>query len=101
MDIVLYSFVLSAYVYFIFFSSIRRQTRCALGTGVQTCALPILSPSVLPAAAAFALLAGFFGLAAALLRAGLTLVTAEASSAGAASGSGASAGSASDRKSVV
>src|SRR3546814_2808869 len=25
------------------FSSRRRQTRCALGTGVQTCALPILS----------------------------------------------------------
>src|SRR3546814_5318675 len=24
-----------------FFSSIRRHTRCALGTGVQTCALPI------------------------------------------------------------
>src|SRR3546814_16953336 len=24
-----------------FFSSRRRQTRCALGTGVQTCALPI------------------------------------------------------------
>src|SRR3546814_5633013 len=26
-----------------FFSSRRRHTRCALGTGVQTCALPILS----------------------------------------------------------
>src|SRR3546814_8017075 len=26
----------------IFFSSSRRHTRCALGTGVQTCALPIL-----------------------------------------------------------
>src|SRR3546814_8184106 len=25
-----------------FFSSRRRHTRCALGTGVQTCALPIL-----------------------------------------------------------
>src|SRR3546814_2014115 len=25
----------------LFFSSRRRQTRCALGTGVQTCALPI------------------------------------------------------------
>src|SRR3546814_6406916 len=25
-----------------FFSSGRRHTRCALGTGVQTCALPIL-----------------------------------------------------------
>src|SRR3546814_5602606 len=26
----------------VFFSSRRRHTRCALGTGVQTCALPIL-----------------------------------------------------------
>src|SRR3546814_3846875 len=30
-------------VYF-FFSSRRRHTRCALVTGVQTCALPILPP---------------------------------------------------------
>src|SRR3546814_10261406 len=29
------------YVYFFFFSSRRRHTRCALVTGVQTCALPI------------------------------------------------------------
>src|SRR3546814_2951756 len=29
---------------FFFFSSRRRHTRCALVTGVQTCALPILSP---------------------------------------------------------
>src|SRR3546814_9887115 len=28
-------------VYLFFFSSRRRQTRCALVTGVQTCALPI------------------------------------------------------------
>src|SRR3546814_3266560 len=28
-------------VYFLFFSSRRRHTRCALVTGVQTCALPI------------------------------------------------------------
>src|SRR3546814_9084857 len=27
-----------------FFSSIRRHTRCALVTGVQTCALPIYQP---------------------------------------------------------
>src|SRR3546814_10184281 len=27
-----------------FFSSIRRHTRCALVTGVQTCALPISAP---------------------------------------------------------
>src|SRR3546814_2631357 len=29
-------------VWFFFFSSRRRHTRCALVTGVQTCALPIL-----------------------------------------------------------
>src|SRR3546814_4066585 len=29
-----------------FFSSRRRHTRCALVTGVQTCALPISQPSV-------------------------------------------------------
>src|SRR3546814_3299596 len=29
-----------------FFSSRRRHTRCALVTGVQTCALPILTPVV-------------------------------------------------------
>src|SRR3546814_9654648 len=32
--------------YFFFFSSRRRHTRCALVTGVQTCALPILLRSV-------------------------------------------------------
>src|SRR3546814_15412826 len=31
-----------------FFSSSRRHTRCALVTGVQTCALPISVPAVLP-----------------------------------------------------
>src|SRR3546814_721735 len=31
-------------LYFFFFSSRRRHTRCALVTGVQTCALPILIP---------------------------------------------------------
>src|SRR3546814_3598879 len=30
-----------------FFSSRRRQTRCALVTGVQTCALPICRPALL------------------------------------------------------
>src|SRR3546814_992333 len=30
---------------FFFFSSRRRHTRCALVTGVQTCALPISSPA--------------------------------------------------------
>src|SRR3546814_1850474 len=41
------SLVLSSYVarsFVIFFSSRRRHTRCALVTGVQTCALPISSP---------------------------------------------------------
>src|SRR3546814_10397391 len=28
-------------MFFLFFSIRRRHTRCALGTGVQTCALPI------------------------------------------------------------
>src|SRR3546814_8434554 len=36
-------FVLSWYFIF-FFSSRRRHTRCALVTGVQTCALPIYAP---------------------------------------------------------
>src|SRR3546814_2454495 len=31
-------------LFLFFFSSIRRHTRCALVTGVQTCALPILGP---------------------------------------------------------
>src|SRR3546814_8942086 len=33
---------MSLFVVFCFFSSRRRHTRCALVTGVQTCALPIL-----------------------------------------------------------
>src|SRR3546814_7625652 len=32
---------------FVFFSSRRRHTRCALVTGVQTCALPILTEAML------------------------------------------------------
>src|SRR3546814_13588099 len=36
-------FVAWSLVYFFFFSSRRRHTRCALVTGVQTCALPILA----------------------------------------------------------
>src|SRR3546814_3183641 len=35
-------------LYFFFFSSRRRHTRCALVTGVQTCALPILPPRKVP-----------------------------------------------------
>src|SRR3546814_9876295 len=34
--------VLVCYIFGFFFSSRRRHTRCALVTGVQTCALPIL-----------------------------------------------------------
>src|SRR3546814_17119703 len=36
------------YVVFFFFSSRRRHTRCALVTGVQTCALPILERRTRP-----------------------------------------------------
>src|SRR3546814_8162434 len=35
------------YFFFFFFSSRRRHTRCALVTGVQTCALPICLWSML------------------------------------------------------
>src|SRR3546814_7568554 len=38
--------VLSSFYFFFFFSSRRRHTRCALVTGVQTCALPISPPSL-------------------------------------------------------
>src|SRR3546814_12235268 len=37
-----YSLCICAQLFFFFFSSRRRHTRCALVTGVQTCALPIL-----------------------------------------------------------
>src|SRR3546814_4130942 len=36
-----FSICLSWFEFFFFFSSRRRHTRCALVTGVQTCALPI------------------------------------------------------------
>src|SRR3546814_13768284 len=39
------SAVVDAFLSFFFFSSRRRHTRCALVTGVQTCALPICRPS--------------------------------------------------------
>src|SRR3546814_2931587 len=38
---VICSLLLYLCLYFFFFSSRRRHTRCALVTGVQTCALPI------------------------------------------------------------
>src|SRR3546814_3241497 len=37
----------SCFVFFFLFSSRSRHTSCALVTGVQTCALPILQPAVL------------------------------------------------------
>src|SRR3546814_3289701 len=36
-----FSWCLFLFLFFFFFSSRRRHTRCALVTGVQTCALPI------------------------------------------------------------
>src|SRR3546814_2674086 len=39
------------FLFLFFFSSRRRHTRCALVTGVQTCALPILSSSFAAASA--------------------------------------------------
>src|SRR3546814_11692933 len=40
-------YVLLCLLVIFFFSSRRRHTRCALVTGVQTCALPILSSSTI------------------------------------------------------
>src|SRR3546814_1819660 len=37
-----YVLLILVLLFFFFFSSRRRHTRCALVTGVQTCALPIL-----------------------------------------------------------
>src|SRR3546814_3504754 len=39
------SLYICAWIVFFFFSSRRRHTRCALVTGVQTCALPISTNS--------------------------------------------------------
>src|SRR3546814_8866944 len=47
MFIMMYFFVLlfnDIFLLFFFFSSRRRHTRCALVTGIQTCALPISAP---------------------------------------------------------
>src|SRR3546814_10489657 len=44
MCVVLFVRVISSTHLCFFFSSRRRHTRCALVTGVQTCALPILIP---------------------------------------------------------
>src|SRR3546814_1471089 len=40
-----YSIICEVFFYCFFFSSRRRHTRCALVTGVQTCALPIFETS--------------------------------------------------------
>src|SRR3546814_8012260 len=51
-------------LYIFFFSSRRRHTRCALVTGVQTCALPISPISavgILAILSAALMLAGLFG----------------------------------------
>src|SRR3546814_16548754 len=47
------TFINCRYLFLFFFSSRRRHTRCALVTGVQTCALPIF-PSAIVAVALFA-----------------------------------------------
>src|SRR3546814_4964800 len=41
-------FCLCCVLFLFFFSSRRRHTRCALVTGVQTCALPIWLPAMQP-----------------------------------------------------
>src|SRR3546814_9054354 len=41
-----FSFKFVVVFFFFFFSSRRRHTRCALVTGVQTCALPIFARGV-------------------------------------------------------
>src|SRR3546814_10601209 len=43
--------LLSYCLFYFFFSSRRRHTRCALVTGVQTCALPIFSQEVVDSSA--------------------------------------------------
>src|SRR3546814_7463281 len=40
--------IFSLFLLLFFFSSRRRHTRCALVTGVQTCALPISDPVIEP-----------------------------------------------------
>src|SRR3546814_19851447 len=47
--LILIEFCTLSLMFFFFFSSRRRHTRCALVTGVQTCALPISCPTISPA----------------------------------------------------
>src|SRR3546814_7890831 len=44
-------YVVSSFLFLFFFSSRRRHTSCALVTGVQTCALPISTRSLISRAA--------------------------------------------------
>src|SRR3546814_4156961 len=57
MCLVVFLYFSFVFLFFFFFSSRRRHTRCALVTGVQTCALPI-SPHEGEFARAFPALSG-------------------------------------------
>src|SRR3546814_6351945 len=46
MHVMVVHILISGAVVFFFFTSRRRHTRCALVTGVQTCALPIYLPEL-------------------------------------------------------
>src|SRR3546814_19061303 len=46
MGLIIVCIVVSFMCFFFFFSSRRRHTRCALVTGVQTCALPIFAIAI-------------------------------------------------------
>src|SRR3546814_5249567 len=49
MDVVVFASDVSLWIWLCcFFSSRRRHTRCALVTGVQTCALPIFNAAAIP-----------------------------------------------------
>src|SRR3546814_3922231 len=52
-------YVFFLYFFFFFFSSRRRHTRCALVTGVQTCALPISTSGCVRASVVDAMSYGF------------------------------------------
>src|SRR3546814_2353980 len=62
-DVLIYCLSFHWFIFFFFFSSRRRHTRCALVTGVQTCALPIfiLTTSALREAVMITLYGGGIG----------------------------------------
>src|SRR3546814_1676053 len=64
------------YFYFFFFSSRRRHTRCALVTGVQTCALPISGSPLRKAAGNLAVQRRLLELSATLASMALNTITA-------------------------